>query len=84
MITEEAMPAINDAIKSQGSDMKTEFSLFSYWIISLRIDQTLSYIIRKGKTIRGLYQTQHQATWEQQHQYPVTPTHFRQASMNFI
>jgi hypothetical protein len=31
MITEEAMPAINDAIKAQGSDMKTEFSLFSYW-----------------------------------------------------
>ncbi|MGD1045539.1 MAG: MXAN_6640 family putative metalloprotease [Bacteroidota bacterium] len=31
MITEEAMPAINDAIKAQGSDMRTEFSLFSYW-----------------------------------------------------
>ena len=31
MITEEAMPAINDAIKGQGSDMQTEYSLFSYW-----------------------------------------------------
>jgi hypothetical protein len=31
MIIEEAMPAINDAIKAQGSDMRTEFSLFSYW-----------------------------------------------------
>jgi hypothetical protein len=31
MIKEGAMQAINDALMTNGSDMKTEFSLFSYW-----------------------------------------------------
>ncbi len=31
MSKEEAMQAINDALMTTGSDMKTEYSLFSYW-----------------------------------------------------
>ena len=44
-IKEEIMPAINDALAANGSDMNTEFSLFSYWnyFTADRADTVLYY-----------------------------------------
>jgi hypothetical protein len=44
-IKEDIMQAIDDALKTQGSDMQTEFSLFSYWnyFTADRADTTLYY-----------------------------------------
>jgi hypothetical protein len=44
-IKEDIMQAIDDALKTQGSDMQTEFPLFSYWnyFTADRADTTLYY-----------------------------------------
>jgi len=52
------MHAINDALMTQGSDMRTEFYLFSYWnyFTADRAD-TISVLSGRKKTIRDLHQT---------------------------
>ena len=83
-IKEEIMPAINDALAADGSDMNTEYSLFSYWnyFTADRADTVLYY--PEGKNYPRFTPNSLTHTQEMQQRYPTKLTLFRQVSINLI